>query len=83
MSPAWAPFSPRAWPGPGPCAERSHVGRCRAAGFSKLVITVREDNPQAQAFYTGLGFQPCGRLTRQAFVDGRYVDELLYELFLE
>lgn len=54
----------------------------RAMGYSKLVITVRDDNPQAQAFYTGLGFQPCGRLTRQAFVDGKYVDELLYELFL-
>jgi len=54
----------------------------RAAGYSKLVITVRADNPEAQAFYTGLGFQSCGRLTRQAFVDGKYVDELLYELFL-
>lgn len=55
----------------------------RAAGYTKLVITVRADNPEAQAFYTGLGFQPCGRLARQAFVDGKYVDELLYELFLE
>ncbi len=54
----------------------------RAAGYNKLVVTVRADNPEAQAFYTGLGFQPCGRLTRQAFVDGKYVDELLYELFL-
>ncbi len=54
----------------------------RALGYSKLVIAVRDDNPEAQAFYTGLGFQPCGRLTRQAFVDGKYVDELLYELFL-
>jgi dephospho-CoA kinase len=54
----------------------------RAAGFSKLVIAVRADNPLAQTFYTGLAFQPCGRLTRQAFVDGKYVDELLYELFL-
>jgi dephospho-CoA kinase len=57
--------------------------KARAAGFNKLVIAVREDNPQAQAFYTGLGFQPCGRLTRQAFVDDKYVDELLYESFLE
>jgi RimJ/RimL family protein N-acetyltransferase len=55
----------------------------RRAGFTKLVINVRADNPGAQAFYTGLGFQPCGRLVRQAFIDGRYVDELLYELFLE
>jgi dephospho-CoA kinase len=53
------------------------------AGFSKLVIAVRADNPQAQAFYTGLGFQPCGRLARQAFVDGVYVDELLSEVFLD
>jgi RimJ/RimL family protein N-acetyltransferase len=30
-----------------------------------------------------LGFKPCGRLSRKAFVDGRYVDELLYELFLD
>jgi dephospho-CoA kinase len=58
-------------------------GEARAAGFGKLVIAVREDNPQAQAFYAGLGFQPCGRLTRQAFVDGKFVDELLYELFLD
>ncbi len=55
----------------------------RAAGFTKFVITVREDNPEAQGFYRALGFQPCGRLTRQALVDGRYVDELLFELFLE
>jgi dephospho-CoA kinase len=55
----------------------------RAAGFSKLIIAVRADNSPAQAFYAGLGFQPCGRLTRQALVDGKYVDELLYELFLE
>lgn len=55
----------------------------RAAGFTKFVITVREDNPEAQQFYRALGFQPCGRLARQAFVDNRYVDELLFELFLE
>ncbi|MCX7706455.1 MAG: dephospho-CoA kinase [Anaerolineae bacterium] len=55
----------------------------RAAGFRKFVITVREDNLEAQSFYRSLGFQPCGRLARQAFVDGRYVDELLFELFLE
>ena len=69
--------------GSGPCAGRTPpLPMPGQAGFSKLVITVRADNPGAQAFYAGLGFQPCGRLARQAFVDGRYVDELLYELFL-
>lgn len=54
----------------------------RATGYHKLVITVRADNAEAQAFYIRLGFQYCGRLSKQAFVDGQYVDELLYELFL-
>ena len=40
-------------------------------GFRKIVVGVRADNPGAQAFYAGLGFQPCGRLARQVFVDGR------------
>ncbi len=73
-------------------ARRRGIGRAlstatwetaRTMGFTKFVITVREDNPEAQHFYRTLGFQPCGRLARQAYVDGRYVDELLFELFLE
>jgi dephospho-CoA kinase len=54
----------------------------RDAGFRKIVINVRADNPSAQRYYARLGFQPCGRLAWQARVDGHYVDELLYELFL-
>ena len=54
----------------------------RATGFQKIVINVRADNADAQGFYTRLGFRPCGRLTKQAFCNGQYVDELLYELFL-
>lgn len=69
--------------GVGQAMSRATFAAARAAGFTKIVITVRADNPGAQAFYTALGFQPCGRLTRQAFVEGRYVDELLYELSLE
>jgi dephospho-CoA kinase len=60
----------------------ANFANARAAGFLKIVINVRADNAGAQQFYTTLGFQPCGRLVRQAFVDGHYVDELLYELFL-
>jgi dephospho-CoA kinase len=54
----------------------------RNLDFAKIVINVRADNPGAQEFYASLGFQPCGRLVRQAFIDGHYVDELLYELLL-
>jgi dephospho-CoA kinase len=57
--------------------------RCaRDAGFAKIVISIRADNSHAQAFYAALGFLPCGRLTSQALVDGRYVDVLLFEKFL-
>ena len=69
--------------GLGAAMSRATFAAARELGFSKLVITVRADNPGAQAFYGRLGFKPCGRLTRQAFVDGRWVDELLYELFLD
>ena len=69
--------------GLGAAMSRATFAAARELGFSKLVITVRADNPGAQAFYGALGFKPCGRLTRQAFVGGRWVDELLYELFLD
>jgi dephospho-CoA kinase len=69
--------------GLGAAMSRATFAAARELAFSKLVISVRADNRGAQAFYTALGFQPCGRLTRQALVDGGYVDELLYELFLD
>jgi ribosomal protein S18 acetylase RimI-like enzyme len=77
-------FVLRPWPGRG-------VGRqlaahtfafARAAGYDKLVIFVRASNAGAQAFYTRLGFTPCGRLTRQVKIDGEYDDEVAMELFL-
>jgi dephospho-CoA kinase len=54
----------------------------RGAGYAKLVIQVRGDNPAAQGFYERLGFRQCGVLARQALIDGCYIDETLYELFL-
>jgi RimJ/RimL family protein N-acetyltransferase len=69
--------------GIGQAMSRATFDYALEAGFTKLVINVRADNPGAQAFYTRLGFRSCGRLARQAFIDGRYVDELQYELFLD
>jgi ribosomal protein S18 acetylase RimI-like enzyme len=51
------------------------------AGYRKLAIQVRASNNAAQAFYRRLGFQECGRLTRQVIIDGVEDDELLMELF--
>jgi len=53
------------------------------AGYRKLVIQVRGSNAAAQAFYRGLGFQDCGRLSRQVIIDGIEDDEVLMELFIE
>jgi ribosomal protein S18 acetylase RimI-like enzyme len=52
------------------------------ARYRKLVIYVRGSNVHAQEFYRHLGFQYCGRLTRQVVIDGVDDDEVLMELFL-
>lgn len=53
----------------------------RGAGYRKLAIQVRASNTVAQAFYRRLGFQECGRLTRQVIIDGIEDDEVLMEYF--
>lgn len=52
------------------------------AGYRKLVIQVRGSNAAAQEFYRRLGFQDCGRLSRQVIIDGTEDDEVLMELFI-
>jgi ribosomal protein S18 acetylase RimI-like enzyme len=54
----------------------------RETGYRKLAIQVRASNIVAQTFYRGLGFQECGRLTRQVMIDGSEDDEVLMEFFL-
>jgi ribosomal protein S18 acetylase RimI-like enzyme len=54
----------------------------RQAGYRKLAIQVRASNSAAQRFYRRLGFQECGRLTRQVIIDGAEEDEVLMEYFL-
>jgi ribosomal protein S18 acetylase RimI-like enzyme len=52
------------------------------AGYRKIAIQVRGSNVSAQSFYRRMGFEPCGRLTAQVFIDGVPDDEVLMELFL-
>jgi ribosomal protein S18 acetylase RimI-like enzyme len=54
----------------------------RNAGYRKLVVQVRASNTRATAYYRGLGFAECGRLTRQVVIDGQEDDEIVMELFL-
>jgi phosphinothricin acetyltransferase len=54
----------------------------RTHGFLKFLIQVRSSNLSGQAFYSQLGFQECGRLTRQVRIDGQEDDEVMMEYFL-
>jgi len=54
-----------------------------AAGYRKLVITVRGSNAPALSFYRGLGFVDCGLLSKQVVIDGVEDDEVLLEMFLD
>jgi len=54
----------------------------RAARYRQFVIYVRGSNTNAQGFYRHLGFQDCGRVTRQVMIDGVEDDEVLMELFV-
>jgi len=72
-------------------AHRQGVGRrlCQATfqqakemGFLKLCATIRADNPAAVAFYLSQGFQLIGTARKHAFVQGKYIDEILAEKIL-
>ena len=73
-----------AWRGRGIGRElwKATAAFAREARYQKLVIQVRAMNAHAQAFYRGLGFAECGRLSRQVVIDGTPDDEILMELFL-
>ena len=51
----------------------------RLEGFRKLRATIRADNPGAIAFYQSVGFETIGTAKAHAWVEGRYVDEVIAE----
>ena len=54
----------------------------RRKGFRKLRATIRADNPGAIAFYHSIGFETIGIAKAHAWVEGRYVDEVIAETSL-
>jgi RimJ/RimL family protein N-acetyltransferase len=46
----------------------------------KICLTVYANNERAIRVYAKLGFKPEGRLREQAFIEGRYVDEIVMGL---
>lgn len=58
-------------------------GAAKEQGFTKVMASIRADNPGAIAFYQGQGFRIIGTAKRHAFVEGRYVDEVMGERLLD
>jgi RimJ/RimL family protein N-acetyltransferase len=54
----------------------------KEAGFHRIDLTVRTYNVEGIALYEKTGFQKVGLLKDVAFVDGKYVDEFLYQRIL-
>ena len=52
-------------------------------GFEKTFTFVRGDNPAALSTYLRHGFRVIGAAERQAKIDGRYIDEILIEKWLQ
>jgi L-amino acid N-acyltransferase YncA len=51
----------------------------RQKNYEKIFTFVRADNPVALASYRAQGFGIIGTASRQAKIDGRYIDEILIE----
>ena len=54
----------------------------RRKGYEKLFTYVRADNSAALASYLNQGFEVVGTARRQARINGKYVDEVIIEMFL-
>jgi L-amino acid N-acyltransferase YncA len=65
------------------CLFRATFEAARRKGYEKILTFVRADNLAALATYLNHGFRILGMAQRQAKLNGKYVDELIVERFLE
>ena len=70
--------------------RRMGIGRklfsklCKLApdlGYKKIFTYILADNIQSINFYSKLGFRIVGTAYKQAFIKGRYIDEVIVEYF--
>jgi L-amino acid N-acyltransferase YncA len=65
------------------CLFKATFKAARRKGYEKIFTFVRTDNKAALATYLHHGFQLVGTAKRQAKLNGKYVDALIVERFLE
>ena len=58
------------------------IHEARTEKYEKITINAMSSNPTAIALYERLGFQLEGRLKKEYFIDGAYVDSLIYAYYL-
>ena len=68
--------------GIGEALSKATFQAARAQGFTKICATVRSDNPGAISFYRSLGFEIIGTARKHAYIGGKYIDEILAEIFI-
>ena len=62
---------------------RVALDAARAFGFSRVELTVRNDNTRAQALYRKVGFEVEGRKRRAVLIDGVFHDLLVMALLFD
>ena len=62
---------------------RQTLDAARAFGFSRVELTVRDDNARAQALYRNVGFEAEGRKRRAVLVDGVFYDLIVMALLFD
>ena len=55
----------------------------RRKGYEKIFTFIRGDNPEALAVYLRRGFRIVGMAQRHVKINGKYVDEIIVERFLQ
>ena len=66
--------------GIGSALIRATLERAKAVGFTRVELTVREDNLRAKALYEKAGFAVEGVKRKAALFDGKYFDLILMSL---
>ena len=66
--------------GIGAALMRATLEHAQKAGFTRVELTVREDNLRAKALYDKAGFAVEGRKRKAALFDGRHYDLILMAL---
>lgn len=58
------------------------IEQSKLAGLHRIELSVRTYNPDGIHLYEKMGFEKVGLLKEVAYVDGKFVDEILYQLIL-